>query len=132
MNIYVTMSVGLLIGTVLHAANSIRKINKRNPDVDFKTVLNEYLRNDKVALLVSLICSIALLWISSDFIDLKNLEAIDKTESLKDRIFHFRLAQWIKTSSVIAGYFSDYIVYGWLGKTKGIIAEKFKPETDKP
>jgi hypothetical protein len=127
------MSIGLLIGTVLHAANSIRKINKNNPNVSLSQVFHQYIQNDKIALLTSIACSLALLWVSSEWVNLSHLEASDKAEPLKEKLYHFKLAQFIKTTSVVAGYFSDYIVYGWLGKTKGIIADKFKKsEPDKP
>lgn len=130
MNIYLVMSVGGVIGIILHGLNSIRKINKHNPNVNLSQVFSEYIKSDKLSLVISAFSFLALLFISSEFVDLKHLEDMDVREPLKERLFHFKLAQFIKTSSIIAGYFSQYIVYGALGKTQERLKAQFKP--DKP
>jgi hypothetical protein len=130
MNIYLVMSIGGVIGIILHGLNSIRKINKHTPNVNLHQVFSEYIKSDKLSLLISAFCFIALLFISSEFVDLSHLEEAERGQSLKERLFHFKLAQFIKTSSIIAGYFSQYIVYGFLGKTAVNLKAQFKTDNN--
>ena len=74
---------------------------------------------------------IALLYLSSEYVNLENLDKIDYSETIKDRLLHFRLSNFIKTSSLMAGYFSDYIVYKFIGKAKKKLDGLLNPADDK-
>ena len=129
MNIYFVMLFGGILGIILHTFKSVNDIRKRllitTPNVKFKTVFVEFWSSEWLALVGSLICYGTLLFVASEFANLKAMDTTDPTESLKDRLLHFNISNFIKTSSVIAGYFSDSLVYGFLGKTEQSLKEKF-------
>jgi hypothetical protein len=124
--IYLVMVVGGIIGIILHSFKSIRDINKRIKSVNFREVLKEYWSSEFFSLLGSLLCFGAMLFIASEFVDLRHIDETDYTESLKDRLMHFNISQFIKLTSVIAGYFSDSLVYGFLGVTEKNINKKIE------
>jgi hypothetical protein len=132
MNIYIIITVGGLIGILLHSLKKVNEINKGFSNTTFKIVFVEFWKHDKLSLLTSAVCFGALLFISSEFVNLNQLESVDNTHSLKERLFNFKLAGFIKTASVIAGYFSDSLVYGFMGVTSKRIAEQFAKLTPPP
>jgi hypothetical protein len=69
-----------------------------------------------------------LLFISSEFINPGKIDTPDVHDTLQDKLMHFRIANFIKVVSVIAGYFSDSIVYGFMGVTEKRIQKKFADE----
>ena len=119
MNIYIVMTIAGILGIICHALYKINGINRRYTETDFNKVFQEYWKHDKLALVTSFFCYGMLLFVSSEFVNLNQLEAIDPHQSLKERLLNFRLATFIKTASVIAGYFADSLVYGAMG-----VAEK--------
>jgi len=125
MSIYLVMAFGGLIGIVLHALIVIRNINKRTAGVDFKAVFNEYWKTEWLSLLFSFVAFGALLFVASEFVDLKKLDN-DKSASITERLMNFRIANFIKLSSVLAGYFADSIVYGFLGITEKKLNKKIQ------
>jgi hypothetical protein len=116
MNIYLVITFGGLLGILGHSLKVVNSINKRYDSTDFKTVFAEYWKHDKLALLTSMFSFAILLYVSSEFVNLNHLE--DTHDSLKERLINFKIATFIKTSSVIAGWFSDSIVYGFMGVTE--------------
>lgn len=125
MSIYLIMAFGGLIGIILHALIVIRNINKRINAVNFKTVFDEYMKTEWLSLLFSFVAFGALLYVASEFVDLKKLDNYT-TAPLKDRLVNFRIANFIKLSSVLAGYFADSIVYGFLGLTEKKLNKKIQ------
>jgi site-specific recombinase len=120
------MSFGGLIGILLHTLKTVRDINKRNASVNFKDVLGEYWKSEYISLISSLICFGAMLFIASEFVNLKQIDATDYTQSLKERFVNFKIASFIKLTSIVVGYFSDSIVYGFLGVTEKNINKKIE------
>lgn len=118
MNIYIIMTIGGMLGIVTHSIVSIRAINNRIDAVNFKQVFKEYWTNDLPSIFFSVFFFLLLLFVASEFVDLKAIDTTNNGEALSERLLHFRIASFIKTSSIIAGYFSDSIVYGFLGVTE--------------
>ena len=116
MNIYLVITFGGLLGILGHSLKVVNSINKRYDSTDFKTVFAEYWKHDKLAFITSIFSFVILLYVSSEFVNLNHLE--DTHDSLKERLINFKIATFIKTSSVIAGWFSDSIVYGFMGVTE--------------
>ena len=126
------MTFGGLLGIMLHSLVSVRSINKRVPNANFKMIFKEYWANEWMSIASSVFCFAVLLFVASEFVNLEKVDTPDYTESLKDRLVHFKLSQFIKVTSVIAGYFSDSIIYGFLGVTEKRINDKLKQiENDK-
>lgn len=121
MNIYFLMALGGLLGIIIHAIKSIGAINKRTEGVKFKDVFKIYWTSEWLSFLSSFVLFAALLFVSSEFIDLNKIDTPDIREPLKERLLHFKLSSFIKTASIIGGYFCDSIVYGFLGVTEGRI-----------
>jgi hypothetical protein len=133
MNPYITMTIGGMLGIVLHTFKVIRDINKRNVNVNFRMVFLEYWKTDYLSLTVSILCFATMLFVASEFIDLNHVEISDPKQPLSERLMHFKIANFIKMSSVIAGYFSDSIVYGFLGVTEVKLKKQFSDaEKDQP
>lgn len=131
MNIYVLMSCGLLFGIILHSLKTIRDINKRIDQANFKMVFMQYWSNEIYSLLVSVVCSAILLFVASEFINLPKIDSPDTAETLKEKLFHFNISNFIKSSSVISGYFADSIVYGFMGVSENKIKKQFADATPK-
>jgi hypothetical protein len=126
MNIYLIIAIGGVLGIFAHSLFAVNKINKRTGvSTTFRSIFIEYWKNDKLSFLTSCFCFLILMWISSEFVNLNQLEQVNNAESLKERLFHFKLAGFIKTASVIAGYFADSIVYGIMGVTEKRLAKTF-------
>jgi len=125
MNIYLLMTFGCIIGIILHAFVAIRNINKKNPYTKLKDVAKEYWSTEWLSVGFSLFCFFVLLFIASEFINLNHIDKINYSEPLKERLIHFKMSNFIKATSVLAGYFADSIVYGFLGKTEQALNEKF-------
>lgn len=126
MNIYLVITFGGILGLLLHALKTINGINKKYDHTSFNQVFYEYWRHDKLAFITAVFCFGVLLFVSSEFVNLNNLEAVDNSKSLKERLFNFRLASFIKCASVIAGYFADSLVYGFMGVTEKKLDKQFK------
>lgn len=124
------MSLGGLLGIGLHVLVTMQTINKNTPLATFRDVWSQYWKTDKIAFVISIVSFAILLYLSSEYVDLKNLDTVDYKESIADRLLHSRLASFIKTSSVVAGYFSDYLIYKFIGKTKKVLDKKLD-DTDK-
>jgi hypothetical protein len=128
MNIYIVMTIGGLLGIFLHSLKAVNGINKRFDQTNFQNVFKEYWAHDKLAVVTSIICFGVLLFISSEFINPGKIDTPDVHDTLQDKLMHFRIANFIKVVSVIAGYFSDSIVYGFMGVTEKRIQKKFADE----
>lgn len=118
MNIYLVMILGGILGIAGNAIKTIGAINKRNDNTNFKKTWSMFWASETFALSVSVFCYGILLFVASDFVNLDKLDTPDYGESLKERLFHFKIATFIKTTSIICGYFSNSIVYGFLGVTE--------------
>lgn len=127
MNIYVIITFGGCMGILLHAFKSILSINKANPNTNLRMVFNQYWKSDGLTLAGSFFCFFVLLFVSSEFINYKDVagQANGIETDLKDKLVHFQIKNFIKVVSVIAGYFSDSIVYGFLGVTAKKLEQKF-------
>lgn len=126
MSIYPVICLGGMLGIILHALKSMIAINSKNPCVNLKLVYKTYVSTEGFSFLVSVFCFAVLLFVSSEFVNYKAIgddPAI--STDLKDKLVHFQVANFIKVVSVICGYFSDSIVYGWLGRTEKNLKEKF-------
>lgn len=128
MNIYAVMMLGGILGIILHSFTAVRNINKRTPEATFTMVLKQYWQTEYLAVAASCLCFGVLLFVASEFVNLKQIDTIDYSESIKDRLLHFRISNFIKLTSVIAGYFSDSLVYGFLGKTEKKINEQINKD----
>jgi hypothetical protein len=115
MNIYVVMLIGGLIGIVLHSFKAVRDIAHRNDKMNFRMVLIEYWQTEYLSIAASALTFGAMMFVASEFVDLHKIDTPDYTEPLKDRLLHFKISNFIKLTSIIAGYFSDSIVYSFLG-----------------
>lgn len=125
-HIYLLISIGGLIGIVLHALRSMSMINKRNSHVNFKQVFYEYWKTDWFSLIVSFFCFVAIVYCSSEFINYTDVTGVNEPhQDLKDKLVHFQIRNFIKASSVLAGYFSDSLVYGFLGLTGKKLQKQF-------
>lgn len=128
MNIYIVMTIGGLLGIFLHSLKAVNAINKRFDKTNFQAVFYEYWSHDKLAVLTSIACFGVLLFCSSEFIHPGKIDNPDLHDSLQDRLMHFRIANFIKVTSVVVGYFADSIVYGFMGVTEKRIQKKFADE----
>jgi hypothetical protein len=118
------MIIGGTLGIFLHALKTIRDINKKSEYVDFKTVFSIYWKKEKMSFLTSIICYCVVLFLASEFIDFNDIIKPDFSQGLKERIFHFKLSQFIRLTSVFFGYTSSSVVYGWLGVTEKTVLNK--------
>jgi hypothetical protein len=133
MNIYIVITFAGMLGIIGHSLRTINAINKRNSYNDLKFVFHEYWKNDKLSLITSVFSFGLLLFCSSEFVNLNDLESVDNSHSLKERLFNFRIAAFIKTAGVIAGWFSQSIVYSFMGVTEKRLKAFFdKDKVDKP
>lgn len=130
MNIYLVMSLGGLLGISLHVLVTMQTINKNTPSATFKDVWNLYLKTDRISFIISIVSFAILLYLSGEYVNFNNLDKVDYSEPVPDRLLHYKVANFIKTSSVIAGYFSDYIIYKFIGKTKKALEKKLGDEAD--
>lgn len=128
MNIYAIMCLGGLLGIILHSFTSVRNINKRTAGVKFGDVLKMYWQTEYLSVITSCFCFGVLLFVASEFVNLSKIDTIDYSESLKDRLLHFRISNFIKLTSVIAGYFADSLVYGFIGVTEKKINEQINKD----
>jgi hypothetical protein len=132
MNIYLVIAIGGLLGIFGHSLSAVNKINKRNPNTNFKEVFAAFWKNDKLSVITSVCFFGILMYCSSEFVNLNDLESVDNSHSLKERLFNFKLAGFIKTASVIAGWFNQSIVYGFMGVTEKKLKDFFEKDTPKP
>jgi hypothetical protein len=132
MNIYLVITIGGLLGIFGHSLSAVNKINKRTANTNFKEVFAAFWKNDKLSVFTSICFFGILLFCSSEFVNLNNLEEADNSHSLKERLFNFKLASFIKTASVIAGWFNQSIVYGFMGVTEKKLKTFFKEGENKP
>lgn len=123
------MSVGMLLGIFLHSLKSVNEINKRNNKTDFKQVFAEYWAHDKLSIFTAVFCSAVLLFIASEFIHPGKIDNPDVHDTLQDKLLHFRIANFVKVTAVIAGYFADSIIYGFMGVTEKRIQKRFADDT---
>lgn len=134
MNIYIIISFGGLLGIILHAFKSIASINKANPNTNFRMVYTQFWKSDWLTVAGSFLCFFALLFVSSEFINYRDVagQASGVETDLKDKLIHFQIKNFIKVVSVIAGYFADSIVYGFLGVTAKKLEKRFETENTTP
>jgi hypothetical protein len=124
MNIYLIMIFGGLLGIIAHAIKTIRDINRRNENVNFGLTWRIYWRTEWFSVFVSVFCYFVLLFIASEFVKLDKIDTPDYSESIADRLLHFRISGFIKLTSVLCGYFADSLVYGFIGVTEKKIKEQ--------
>ena len=118
MNIYFVMIIGGFAGIILHSFKAVRDIATRTAGITFSDALKEYWKTEYLSLVSSLFCFCVLLFVASEFINLNRIDTPDYKDSIPDRLLHFRISNFIKLSSVIAGYMSDSLVYSFLGRTE--------------
>lgn len=111
------MAFGGLLGILLHAGKAMYNIKKRN-ETTFNNVFQMYWKTEWMSFLGSILCFGVLLFVASEFVNLESIDEPDPAEDVKERLLHFKISNFIKLSSVIAGYFADSIVYGFLGVTE--------------
>lgn len=125
MNIYITLTISGGIGIVLRSFRNIVKINKANANVNLGKVFKIYWTNERLSLLMSVVCFGAILFVSDEIVDFSQVDHIDFTQSLKERLLHFRISNFIRATFIVFGYLSNKLVYGTLGVTAAIVKEKF-------
>lgn len=119
--IYGVMILGGLFGILGHTFIAARNINKRLKAGSIGNVFGELWRTDYLSVIGGVLFFGTLLFISSDFINFTKIDEIDYSIPLKERILHFQIANFIKTSSVLGGYFAESIMYGIFGKVEDVI-----------
>ncbi len=124
MNPYLLITIGGLLGVILHVFVTMQTINKATPLTDFHAVWRQYWKSDYWSLVISVLVFIIYVFTLSEWIDMNNLEKPDFKEGVADRLLHFRVSAFIKTSSIFVGYFADYLIYKFIGKAKKIIDQK--------
>jgi hypothetical protein len=128
MNLYFILAIGGLLGAFGHSLKKVNEINKKYDKTDFKAVFTEYWQHEKLAFVTSIFFYGLLLFVSSELINFKQASTSDPTDSLQDKLLHFRLANFIKCVSVMGGWFADSIVYGAMGVTEKRLQKKFSDE----
>jgi hypothetical protein len=123
------MLIGGFLGIILHVFHTVDVISKRlypvNQKIKFNLVLKEFWATEWFSLLRSFVCFGVLLFVSSEFVNLKKITVPDNSINLEERLLHFNIANFIKATSILAGYFSDSIIYGFFGKTEQSLKDKF-------
>lgn len=136
------MSIGGCIGILLHTLFKMIKIKrgmkKKGVVIKFKQVAAEYRDSDADTLLLGIVFYAFLLFVASEFIDLHHLDTIDYSIPIRERLEHYSFSQFIKLSSVIAGFTSSSMSYSIIGtaddkirdKVTSIITEQKTTEVD--
>lgn len=132
MSIYLVMIIGGFLGILIHAIVTMATINKNMQKATFKVVWRCYWAYDYWSFIISIAGFTALLYLSSEYVDLEKLDKINYSEPISERLLHFKVSNFIKTSSLVAGFFSDYIVYKFIGKAKKKLDALLNPVEDKP
>lgn len=113
-----------MLGILGHTFIVAKKINKRLGVKDIDHVFGEVWKLDYKAIIRGLFFYLVLLFIASDYINISKIEKPDYTVSIPERIHLFRIGNFIRTCSVVAGYFSESIVYGIFGIAEEMIKKK--------
>ena len=121
MNIYLSVSVAFMVGVIVHAAVAMRKINSATPGIDFNGVLKQYIKTDTWTLVISVLALFVYLIILSEAVGAGDLEINHPAETPSENNFHWKIAGYIKTISIIVGYWADYAVYSFFGRAKKMI-----------
>jgi uncharacterized BrkB/YihY/UPF0761 family membrane protein len=128
MNIYAIIALGGFIGIVLHILIAMQTINRQTPKATFNMVWKQYWQTDLLSFLISIVSFLIYIFILSEWIDLHHLDTVDYKEPSAERVLHGNLSTFIKTVSVIVGFFADYLVYKFIGRTKKVIDQKLGEE----
>lgn len=133
MNIYLVIFIGGFFGMFLHALVECKKIAKRNKEasVTFKSVAGIYFREEWLDMIITAVCFLTLVFVASEWINLKQVENFDPKETIADRAMHLKFGLMVKTISVVFAYCADSIVYGFLGVTEEKIKKQFAEEKAK-
>lgn len=131
MNPYFLISIGGFVGIWLHVFVTMQTINKNTPQADFKMVWDQYWKTDYLSFIIASLAFVIYIFCLSEWININNLDSPDVKDSAAENILHGRVSAFIKTFSVVLGYFADYLVYKFIGKTKKIIDKKFEDD-EKP
>ena len=133
MNIYLSVSIAFMVGVIIHAAVAMRKINNATPGIDFNGVLKEYMKTDTWTLIISILALFVYLIILSEAMGAGDLDVNHPSETASESDLHWRIANYIKTISIIVGYWADYAVYSFFGRAKKVIDTKLgSDENNKP
>lgn len=126
--IYLIMSGGMLLGVILHLLIALQTINKATPKADFAMLWKQYWLTDYLSFALSILVCIIVLFTLSEWLNLQKLDTPNPGETAAEKLLHFRLSSFMKTTSVFIGYFADYIIFKVIGKTKKIIDKKLDDE----
>lgn len=129
MNIYLIITAGGLLGIFGHALQVINKINKRHPHTDFKSLFREYWATEWLSLISSVALFGIILFVAADFLNLQKVEAPDPDATKEVKALYWKLSVFIRCASVVAGWFADSIVYGFMGVMEKRIQKKIQEQT---
>lgn len=124
MAIYGVMIIGGILGILLHTYMMALLINKRLKMKDSGQVFGELWRTEYVKIIGSFLCYSIILFVASEWVDFSKVDQIDYSLSLRERLYHLRIANYIKTSSVIGGYFCESIIYVIFGSLEQRLRKK--------
>lgn len=123
-SIYWVLVCGGCLGILAHTFTSARRINRTLEIKDIGSVFEKLWETDYLSIIGGCLFFGIMLFIASDYIDLEKLDKTDYSLSLANRIYRFKIANFIKTSSVIAGYFAESIIFGLLGTVEMVLKKK--------
>lgn len=133
MNIYIIMALGEIFGIALHTSFKMikikRKMKLKGVKMSWKQVMTDYFDDEGDTWILALCFSGALLFVASEFFDLKHLDQIDYSIPLKERLLHYKITQWIKLSSIIAGFVSSSSSFLIIGTADDKIRDKVEAIT---
>lgn len=124
MNVYLIMSIGGLLGILGHTFFAARKINKRLKLGNIGDVFGELWEHDFLTIIGGFLFFIILLFVASDYIDMKHLDGVDFSQSIPERLLKFKFSNFVKTSSLVAGWFAESIIYGCFGTVEEVLKRK--------
>jgi len=125
MDINVILTVGGLIGALIHIIVKVADINKRLATTNYRQVFYEYWKTDWPSFLLSLAVIAGVVFISSEWLNIKETDNIPVTFS---EMLQAKIAQFAKTVSLIMGYCTDSAVAAFLGGTEKKLIKKAKED----
>lgn len=128
MNPYLQIAIAGWLGIITHTLIVMVTINKATPGVDFWGVFKQYWKSDGISFILSIVVMIAFAILIGEWVNIKKLDTPDFSESIPERLLHFRAAATIKTISYFVGLTADYLIYKAFGKAKKVIDKKLDDE----
>lgn len=128
MNPYLQIAIAGWLGIISHALIVMVTINKNTPGIDMYGVFKQYWKTDAVSFILSVIVLLSFSVLIGEWVNIKKLDTPDYSESVPERLLHFRAAAAIKTISYFVGLTADYLIYKAFGRAKKVIDKKLDDE----